>query len=377
MAITVAEKVKRARPKLTTTQKAARCEKATGLTNAIDEAREEYHEKAAGIAEKYKRTVKWTKCQLNAGPTCYKLRKPNAWNAFVWKKLQQTNAELDAGSCWKLPAFIAAHRSELLSGYAKLTEVEKEVLRHEVAGLRAGHFKIAQSSTKGLQKQVNAAFVKMEQDWTTIANKTGIEGFYVAVRGDVEHFHEAKIFYTPKARSFMQEISNLDPKRFALKFESWVTGNFDTHADVTQRLPAVKIISLCRKSIQDGLDAVLQKHKLSKRKVNMNYDNYEGRLSRLTALRSKAGLAALFEIRGGLATDELETHKKLNQEHNKRGEAVYKPRKARSRKVVNTSLKSAETVDTEDDEGEGQEDGVGEQHMGEGEAGAGSIKATN
>ncbi|KAG0697416.1 hypothetical protein DFH29DRAFT_1003728 [Suillus ampliporus] len=47
------------------TQKANRCEKAVGLLNAIDEAREAYQEEAAVISEKYKRSIKWTRLQLH------------------------------------------------------------------------------------------------------------------------------------------------------------------------------------------------------------------------------------------------------------------------------------------------------------------------
>ncbi|KAG2058715.1 hypothetical protein BDR06DRAFT_875830, partial [Suillus hirtellus] len=86
--------------------------------------------------------------------------------------------------------------------------------------------KIVHLNPKALQKQVNVMFNSMEKEWTNITSHTGVEGFYVAVHGDIKHFHEAKIFCTHKAQSFVKEVLNLDPKCFALKFESWVTRDF-------------------------------------------------------------------------------------------------------------------------------------------------------
>ncbi|KAG2029843.1 hypothetical protein BDR03DRAFT_1017869 [Suillus americanus] len=45
-----------------------------------------------------------------------------------------------------------------------------------------------------------------------------------------------------------------------------------------QCLPPTKLISMCRKSIQEGLDKIVQKHKLSWKKIKMNYDNYEQKI---------------------------------------------------------------------------------------------------
>ncbi|KAG2145705.1 hypothetical protein BD769DRAFT_1660813 [Suillus cothurnatus] len=117
----------------------------------------------------------------------------------------------------------------------------------------------------------------MEREWTAINARTSMEGFYIAVRGDLEHFHEAKLFLTAKAKSFIKDVLHFEPKHLALKFESWVVGNFgeETSRSATQRLPLAKIISLCRKNIQNGLDNILQKNNLASKKIPMNYDNYE------------------------------------------------------------------------------------------------------
>jgi len=42
----------------------------------------------------------------------------------------------------------------------------------------------------------------------------------------VEHYHEAKVFLTAKAKSFIKDVLHFEPKLLALKFESWVVGDF-------------------------------------------------------------------------------------------------------------------------------------------------------
>ncbi|KAG1724502.1 uncharacterized protein EDB91DRAFT_1023471, partial [Suillus paluster] len=229
-------------------------------------------------------SIKWTRLQLHNDRGLRKRRKPNAWNAFTSQKLNEANQALPVGQQLKLTAFIAEHGRELTAGYCRLSASEKEKLCREVNTLRENRIKIVRSNPKALQKQVDAMFNNMANEvrttsfygcWENITSRTGIEGFYIAVRGDVEHFHESKIFYTPKARSFIKEISHLDPKCFALKFKSWVT---DTRADATHRLSPTKLISLCHTNIQEGLDAIVRKCNLSKKKIKMNYDNYEQKI---------------------------------------------------------------------------------------------------
>ncbi|KAG1876358.1 hypothetical protein F4604DRAFT_1549845, partial [Suillus subluteus] len=230
-------------------------------------------------------SIKWTRLQLHNDRGLRKRRKPNAWNAFTSQKLNEANQALPVGQRWKLTTFIAEHGRELTAGYLRLSASEKEKLCCEIHTLRENRIKIVRSNPKALQKQVNAMFNSMANEvcttsfsghWENITSRTGVEGFYIAVRGDVEHFHEAKIFYTPKAQSFIKEISHLDPKRFALKFESWVT---DTRADATHRLSPTKLISLCRTNIQEGLSEYVHCHSnIFADAINMNYDNYEQKI---------------------------------------------------------------------------------------------------
>ena len=50
---------------------------------------------------------------------------------------------------------------------------------------------------------------------------TGVEGFYVAVRGSVEDYHEPKLFFSDKALRFVKDVLEIEPQQLALKFEAW------------------------------------------------------------------------------------------------------------------------------------------------------------
>ena len=52
-------------------------------------------------------------------------------------------------------------------------------------------------------------------------SRTGVEGFYVAVRGSVEDYHEPKLFFSDKALHFVKDVLEIEPQQLALKFEAW------------------------------------------------------------------------------------------------------------------------------------------------------------
>ena len=52
-------------------------------------------------------------------------------------------------------------------------------------------------------------------------SRTGVEGFYVAVRGSVEDYHEPKLFFSDKALQFVKDVLEIEPQQLALKFEAW------------------------------------------------------------------------------------------------------------------------------------------------------------
>ncbi|KAG2058705.1 hypothetical protein BDR06DRAFT_968235 [Suillus hirtellus] len=270
------------------------------------------------------------------------------WNAFMRQKLNKANKGLTTGEWWKLPAFIAAHCAELMGEYCWLLEAAKNALRHNISVFHEGCIKIVHLNPKHQR--------------TNITSHTGVEGFYVAVHGDIEHFHEVKIFCTPKAQSFVKEVLNLDPKCFALKFESWVTGDFDNCVDAMQRLSSTKLISMCQKSIQEGLDRIVQKHKLSQKKIKMNYDNHEQKIVKTYRIELEGWTYKTLQNPGKIGQQEdlmtlldalvnsVAVHKESNCQCKEQGKAVYKHYKVT--KKAASGPKSKELIsdtDTESD----------------------------
>lgn len=109
--------------------------------------------------------------------------------------------------------------------------------------------------------------------WTSICTTTGMEGFYIAVRGTVEDHAEPKIFFSPKAEKFIRAVLDVEPRRLALRLESWVVSGIgksfnyivyyftqqliltilDAPATTNRQYSLNKVISDCRTIIQEEL----------------------------------------------------------------------------------------------------------------------------
>ncbi|KAF8590862.1 hypothetical protein K439DRAFT_1611529 [Ramaria rubella] len=90
---------------------------------------------------------------------------------------------------------------------------------------------------------------------------------------DIEHYHQPKQYFSPKAAIFFKECLKLDPECVALQFEAWCVAGPDKEK-TSPKHTAVQEISLCRTMIQEGLVNILTKHRIAE-KVTMNYENYE------------------------------------------------------------------------------------------------------
>ncbi|KIK15941.1 hypothetical protein PISMIDRAFT_114259, partial [Pisolithus microcarpus 441] len=63
--------------------------------------------------------------------------------------------------------------------------------------------------------------------WTGLCVQTGLEGFYIAVRGTVEDLSEPKVFFTEKAEKFVHNVLGIEPCHLALHLESWVISGIE------------------------------------------------------------------------------------------------------------------------------------------------------
>jgi hypothetical protein len=314
--------------------------------------------------------------------------------------------------------------------YQKLSSGEKKSLAKELNIVREGKINIIRANPKALQHDVNASFAAMEREvrtnnmalfhcgnwwatlqWTALMRRTGVQGFYVAVRGSVEEYHEPKVFFSEKALKFVKDVIGLEPKQLALKLEGWCVSGLGkkycrTHlagwvwreidqAPTSTRQPQrAKVVSNCRALIQEGLgkyahaldickthicvDEILHENNLIKGKILMNYDNYElkiverhgvalegwpsGRVQNPGKVGGRRDIMRLFDALSSgschwvvLTEQQIDKRKKHNQEREDRGETVYKARRAHTKKTKD--FKSPAVVDNDvNDEGEGERD---------------------
>ncbi|KAI6017754.1 hypothetical protein BKA83DRAFT_4020488, partial [Pisolithus microcarpus] len=178
-------------------------------------------------------SLKWTRVQLLKSQNLRDRRHVNSWNAFIRAKLRDANSGCDRGDRVKLTQFVARNKDDLLVAYKNLTPAQQEAYNAEVQVARDTKVMVVRSNPKAVSHTVSAAFANMDREWTALCAQTGLEGFYIAIRGMVEDLSEPK-----------------------------------------HQCPLNKLISECRALIQEELDYLLTKKKVSAN-VKMNYTNYE------------------------------------------------------------------------------------------------------
>ncbi|KAJ2982279.1 hypothetical protein NUW54_g10771 [Trametes sanguinea] len=353
-------------------------QRAEDLSQEIRQAQQEYHRTAQDTASKHHRTLGWTKSQLFIGGKLIRQRRgPNVWNAFVRTRLNAANADLPAGSRWKLKDFVKLHSMTLCKEYANLSLGKHTTLREGLSGVRLTRTRIICASPKAIQQDADATFQAMENEWVAICSRTAMQGFYVTVRGSYDHMQEPKIFVTAAAENFIREVLGLEPRALLLKFEAWVINKMNnTQPVVKPRVKTPQAISLCRSIIQKGLEEILKKNAYSlKKKVQMNYDNYEGRIVEVfgvaligwpcncdVANPGSIGKENVYKLLNALdnpdakercywvklSNAELEARKVRNKECAAKGEKVYKARKKPTKKT--SAPKSSEMIQSSSSE---------------------------
>ncbi|KAG1735065.1 uncharacterized protein EDB91DRAFT_1083812 [Suillus paluster] len=169
-----------------------------------------------------------------------------------------------------------------------ICETRAEQVQQSKRTWGGGSFKIAQA----LQKDIN-----------------GFEGLYLVVHGDVEQYHEPKLFYTPKVASFIKGVLGMEPKCLTLELDSWVVGDFENYG------------------------VALQNHLLAAVQNPGEIGHCEDLIKMLNSLVNSSCLWVT------LTKDEIAEHKNENQECEAHGDA-----------------KSAEWVEDEDEDEEDEDE---------------------
>ncbi|KAI6016383.1 hypothetical protein BKA83DRAFT_4498017 [Pisolithus microcarpus] len=348
---------KRVRPKLSNEQKEERHARHMKLAGDIAGARRAYAQEARDIARNYGRSLNWTRVQLFLkSQNLRDRRRVNSWNAFISSKLREANAGRERGDRVKLTQFVARNKDDLLVAYKNLTPTQQEAYNAEVRVARDTKVRVARSNPKAISHTVTAAFANMDREWTALCMQTGLEGFYIAVRGTVEDLSEPKVFFTQKAENFVRTVLDIEPRRLALRLESWVVSGLDIATATKYQRPLNKLISECRALIQEELDYLLTKKKVTVN-VKMNYTNYErqiverygvmltgwpfsGPVRNPSKIGGRAEVEKLLDALNSeackwvrLTDEECRARITHNKERQARGELVYHPRRSHTTKT--------------------------------------------
>ncbi|KAI6032332.1 hypothetical protein BKA83DRAFT_4016212, partial [Pisolithus microcarpus] len=177
-------------------------------------------------------SLKWTHVQLLKSQNLCDHRHVNSWNAFIRAKLRDANSGHDRGDCVKLTQFVARNKDDLLVAYKNLTPAQQEAYNAKVQVARDTKVMVVRSNPKAVSHMVSAAFANMDR--------------------------EVRLFFSVTFSHYDWNASGLPYMPTATKHQH----------------PLNKLISECRALIQEELDYLLMKKKVSAN-VKMNYTNYE------------------------------------------------------------------------------------------------------
>ncbi|EGN93405.1 hypothetical protein SERLA73DRAFT_156345 [Serpula lacrymans var. lacrymans S7.3] len=242
--------------------------------------------------KKYGHSLKWTKNQLFfLNHLRQQKRWVNIWNAFLMDKLQQANKGRSVGERIRLLDFIRIHKDDLLKVYQQLLLADRQQLELKAVKACQKKLTIIRANPKALLHDVNAIFTAMDQDvkwtkslcpceftnntwkWTALSTQTGMDGFYVAVRGGCRRLCRAQGVCSEKAEQFSTDILGHEPRNLALKLEAYII----SASSVNCQHPPNKLISESHTIIQDELEFILHSNNGS-RAIKMNYNNYEKKI---------------------------------------------------------------------------------------------------
>lgn len=154
-------------------------------------------------------------------------------------------SELEVGDKYRLPKFISEHRDDLARQFRRLTEAQRKEYKLNIQTLRGEKQAVVRANPKAILKDFDTSFSAMEDEvgpsqsiilqvliwlhkqWTALTKRCGLEGFYIGVRGDIEHYNQAKVFCSEKAARFLTVAFGTDPRVLALKLESFIVAGLD------------------------------------------------------------------------------------------------------------------------------------------------------
>ncbi|TFK61888.1 hypothetical protein BDN72DRAFT_863267 [Pluteus cervinus] len=341
---------------------------------AVDDARNLVHSTVTTLARNHRRSKRWANNQVYIPQR--RKRNPSPWNGFIQQKLRVANEGLPIGSRQLLIQFLRAHSTELRVEYKSLSQQQRDNLVRNLQIVPEKCIRVIRDSPQAHSRRVTTGFKKLTVMLSAFVALTGLEMMVIAVRGQYRDINKPEIYCTSRMEDFTEDVLGMTVEELALKGDGYVVSGLRLTNKPVAELSRKILVSKCRTHIQKGLQTIVDSTRTAstKRKVIMNYDNYERRIvetysialvgwpfDRITnpgSINAQAEVALLACALDAkkckwvkLSPKELSARKKKNQARQVRHGDVYKARKQTAK-----ATRSVETIQDSDEEEE-QESG--------------------
>ncbi|KAG1770558.1 hypothetical protein EV702DRAFT_977990, partial [Suillus placidus] len=213
----------RTRPKVVLSKEAraalkhSRQEKSRQFKDALDDAWNQLDDATKTIATSHHKSVRHVQNDLYIGRGLLRSRrsKLNAWNAFCWKKNQETeNRNQGRGT---LKSLIHEHRDE----YLRLSKDEQDDILAEYADWKKTKATGLRVSTKSKVNDITQTLKAVENELNSLNCRTGTETILYTTRGSTDLPLRGVAFATEGVQHFMGSVMGVDNQDLVSKMEGF------------------------------------------------------------------------------------------------------------------------------------------------------------
>ncbi|KAG2120041.1 hypothetical protein DEU56DRAFT_747105 [Suillus clintonianus] len=260
----------RIRPKVTMSKEAratltaGRRAKSRQFKVALDEAWNQLDDATKTIASAHHKSIRRVQNDLYIGHGILRSRrtKPNMWNAFCWKKGQDSENRNQGRDTLK--QLVREHKDE----YLALSKEEQEVLLKEYTDWTKTKTTGTRISTKSKIIDITQTLKAVENELNSLRCRTGAETILYTTRGSTDLPLRGVTFTTEGVEHFMHSVMSIDNQDLVSKMEGFaiqgMKGAAKNHKD---RVSDVR--SAIREIINSGLRKIT-----GEPRANMQWTHY-------------------------------------------------------------------------------------------------------
>ncbi|KAG2741539.1 hypothetical protein P692DRAFT_20750831 [Suillus brevipes Sb2] len=216
---------------------------------ALDDAWTQIDNATKTIASAHHKSVRCVQNDLYIGHGILRSRhsKVNAWNAFCWKK-NQDSENRDQGR-YTLEQLVHEHKAE----YYALSKEEQQDLVKEYAEQKLAKMTGVRISTKSKINDITQTLKAVENELNSLNCRTGAEAILYVTHGSTDLPLRGVTFATEGVQHFMQSVMSIDNQDLITKMEGFAVQGMRGAAKNHQQR-----VSEIRSSIRDIINRTLR-----------------------------------------------------------------------------------------------------------------------